>query len=404
MTDKAHIVIVGGGVIGLSSAIALLSHPTSPCNVTLIATDLPSLDASSYSPDSSIAAPSSYASAWAGAHHVSDAKNPRQLQQDKVTFQVFQQLEKEKGFGGTSEGAALIWVHQTEYWEQKDDFNSDAIEWYPDHKSIPSSDLPGGVELGCTFSTYDIVVPQYLPRLYRMFSSLGGKVINRKVGSISEAIEQAKERADDWVKPCAILVSPGLGAKELLEDDNVHPVRGQTVLVRAPWCTTTLIREDKWACNWSHKWPGMSRVNRDGFRDMYILPRGDGTFILGGTRLADDWDTRPRQETTDDILRRVLSFMPTLVDPEKANSNDDVSLVDVVGVNVGLRPARKGGPRLEAGGVVNDVPVIYSYGYGGYGYQCSWGAAFDARDLIDDALDRPRAPKHSTLASLSIIS
>jgi anaerobic glycerol-3-phosphate dehydrogenase len=133
MTDgRLHVVIVGGGVIGISSAIALLDHPTSPCNVTLIATDLPSLDTSAYSPDAQHASPSSYASAWAGAHHVSDAKTSKQLKQDKVTFQVFQKLEKEMGFISTSSDSALVWVHQTEYWEKKEDFNPDALEWYPD--------------------------------------------------------------------------------------------------------------------------------------------------------------------------------------------------------------------------------------------------------------------------------
>lgn len=131
---QQHVVVLGGGVIGISTAIALLDHPGSHYNVTLIATDLPSLDTASYTPQSFQAAPSSYASAWAGAHHVSDAKDEKQLKRDKVTFKVLQLLEQKKGFG--KDKAALVWVHQTEYWDQKKDYNAKAIEWYPDVSEV----------------------------------------------------------------------------------------------------------------------------------------------------------------------------------------------------------------------------------------------------------------------------
>lgn len=127
---QQHVVVLGGGVIGISTAIALLDHPDSPCNVTLIASDMPLLDIGFYTPGSSQAAPSSFASAWAGAHHVSDAKDKQQLKRDKDTFKVLQLLEEKKGFG--KDNAALVWVYQTEYWEQKEDYNAEAIEWYPD--------------------------------------------------------------------------------------------------------------------------------------------------------------------------------------------------------------------------------------------------------------------------------
>lgn len=237
-----------------------------------------------------------------------------------------------------------------------------------------------------------------------MFNSLGGRSINAKVGSVKEAVQISEMNLPfNWAKPSAIVVSPGLGAADLLGDKQVYPARGQTVLVRSPWCTTKFNKQTSWASNSPNDsppdWSGMSRVNKNGFRDMYILPRGDGTFIVGGTRLVNDWDTQPRQETSREILKRALEFMPLLDNPEKDDPNEESNL-DVIGVNVGLRPARNGGVRLEVGEKINDIAVIYSYGYGGYGYQCSWGAAFEARNLVDDALKRPRAPSHTTLASL----
>jgi len=70
--------------------------------------------------------------------------------------------------------------------------------------------------------------------------------------------------------------------------------------------------------------------------------------------------------------------------------------------NVGLRPAREGGPRVEAQFV--DVPnkgplvpelsgastdlkttlVIHAYGFGTYGYQQSWGAAEEVVRLLKE--------------------
>ena len=65
MTNKAHVLIVGGGVIGISTAIALLNHPVESYDVTIVAPDLPSLDSTTYRPNpvQGEAALASYASA-----------------------------------------------------------------------------------------------------------------------------------------------------------------------------------------------------------------------------------------------------------------------------------------------------------------------------------------------------
>lgn len=135
MTGKPHVAIVGGGVIGISTAIALLGHPLSPYDVTIIAPDLPSLDHKSYRPHpvEGEAALASYASAWAGAHHVSDAKTPKQLKRDRITFDVLVKLEQAwaKQPWAQSEKRPLVYVHQTEYWSKEAELNESAVNWYP---------------------------------------------------------------------------------------------------------------------------------------------------------------------------------------------------------------------------------------------------------------------------------
>lgn len=83
----------------------------------------------------------------------------------------------------------------------------------------------------------------------------------------------------------------------------------------------------------------------------------------------DDWYPRPRQETSEDILRRGLALCPELAPPEvrsiRTPTVTDI-LPIVVGEGCGLRPARKGGVRVELewvkGAREGQVPVVYNYG------------------------------------------
>jgi D-amino-acid oxidase len=80
--------------------------------------------------------------------------------------------------------------------------------------------------------------------------------------------------------------------------------------------------------------------------------------VLGGTYQEHDRDTRPDPATRDAILARCLALEPRLAGAA------------VLGDRVGLRPARRGGPRVEAEGA-----VIHAYGHGGAGMTLSWGCA-----------------------------
>lgn len=118
-------------------------------------------------------------------------------------------------------------------------------------------------------------------------------------------------------------------------------------------------------------------------------------MIVGGTRVPNDWYPVPRPETTQDILERALKLCPELAPPEvraiRAPTVDDL-LPHVITEGCGLRPARKGGFRLELEWVdgakvkrTGRIPVVHNYGHGGYGYQASWGCAKRVLELIDGA-------------------
>ena len=78
-----------------------------------------------------------------------------------------------------------------------------------------------------------------------------------------------------------------------------------------------------------------------------------------------------RPETTEDILQRCLAFCPELAPPEiraqRAPTVDDLRAL-ILEAGVGLRPARKGGLRLEVEWVTNPrgnvkIPMVFNYGY-----------------------------------------
>ncbi|KAG8702958.1 hypothetical protein FRC09_004438, partial [Ceratobasidium sp. 395] len=115
--------------------------------------------------------------------------------------------------------------------------------------------------------------------------------------------------------------------------------------------------------------------------------------VLGGTKGINDWYPYPRPETTDDIIARTLLIAPEIAPPESRANGRTPSVEDVkkivIETGCGLRPARKGGIRLEVGSVEwegGKTPMVFNYGHGGYGYQSSWGSARIAVDLLKDAL------------------
>lgn len=90
----------------------------------------------------------------------------------------------------------------------------------------------------------------------------------------SVAFQEAGDvrRNESISPPDAVIVCVGLGAKSLggVEDHDVYPVRGQTVILRAPWVRfgATFEGESEWT---------------------YIIPRRSGNVVIGGTQGVNDW-------------------------------------------------------------------------------------------------------------------
>src|SRR6202012_4042933 len=99
-----------------------------------------------------------------------------------------------------------------------------------DVRDATEAELPPGYRYGLRFAVPQAEMPVYQPWLARQVTELGGEVVPRHVGDLAELAESELAGAGgDAVVDC-----PGLGARELIGDESVYPVRGQIVRIVNP--------------------------------------------------------------------------------------------------------------------------------------------------------------------------
>lgn len=179
-----------------------------------------------------------------------------------------------------------------------------------------------------------IDVPVFLPRLRDEVGERGARFHLRELESPAELFP-----GHDLVVNCS-----GVGARDLVGDPEVYPIRGQVVRVSRP----EGLRDS-------------TRLYSADDRFTLVLPRRDDV-VLGGTAGEEDWDRTSREEDTDAIFRRCSELVPRIAEAE------------ILGTAVGLRPGRRE-VRLETEWLAPDRPVIHNYGHGGGGYTVAWGCA-----------------------------
>ena len=219
----------------------------------------------------------------------------------------------------------------------------------------PPDRLPPGFTSGWCYAAPLAHMPTYLGYLQARFENAGGRVEVAVVGSLPCA---ARERGARAVVNCT-----GAGARTLVPDRSVTPFRGQVVVTANPGISEFFI--------------GPADATAD---LVYLFPHDD-TVVLGGTEVADDWNTEPVPALADRILRDC-----TVVEPRLRG-------VPVLGHRVGLRPFRPR-IRLEAEPAPQDaLPgeprqplVVHNYGHGGAGVTMSWGCAREAAALVSSGL------------------
>lgn len=147
----------------------------------------------------------------------------------------------------------------------------------------------------------------------------------------------------------------GMGAKELCGDQQLVPIRGQVLKVRAPWIKTAFY----------------------GDYDTYIVP-GFDTVTLGGCRQYDSYNLDVCKYDSMAIKERCYNMLPSL---KKA---------EVVRELVGLRPHRSV-VRVEKEIMQRSVDgspikIVHNYGHGGYGVTTAPGTAKYVVKLVREML------------------
>jgi D-amino-acid oxidase len=208
-------------------------------------------------------------------------------------------------------------------------------------------DLPPGFASGWRYSAPLVHMPTYLDYLFARFEAAGGRLEAGTVGSLTAAAAEHGARA--------VLNCTGTGARGLLPDPALKPFRGQVVIAENPGLSEFFIG-----------------LPDDISELVYLFPHGD-TVVLGGTEVGDDWNTKPVPAVAERILRDCAAIEPR------------VRGARVLRHRVGLRPFRPQ-VRLEAEPPGPGPLVVHNYGHGGAGVTLSWGCAREAAGLAAQAL------------------
>lgn len=338
-------------VLGLSTALQLSERGL---RIAVLARELPS-DLQS----------SQWASPWAGANWSSFASNPAEQRRDTLTFEYFGRLAQSNPEIVVRRPFKYIWNKDIGY----------SSPWYKsvvgDFRPLEDGEKVPGFSGGVRFDSFTLNPHRLLGMYEEKLRARGVPLIRARLNSLADAFR--------W-KARLVINASGLGARAILgvEDSKVFPDRGQTVLVRAPSVQTCYGVRD------ANNLPGEAT---------YIIPRpgSGGCVVVGGTNLRGESDLLPRKETAERILEKAFKICPGLAEGGKSWRD-----IRIVSHNVGLRPCREGGLRLELEHVdlsgerdllAEDAKestqgtVLHCYGIGPAGYQAHHGIAVEAADM-----------------------
>jgi len=311
------IVVVGGGVSGLTCAVALLEASRGGAEVAVL----------------TAGAPAGTVSAVAGAMvgPVFGSGDERSLAWERHSDAVFRKLAGDPATGvrllrGRLLAAPELGPGQPPWVEQ--------VPGYLEALTGPR--LPPGFVSGFAAELPFADMPAYLGWLAGRVQALGGRIEQRVVTSFGEA-------GADVVINCS-----GLGSRQLAGDDTVEPVWGQHVLVSAPFVDEFVFE---------------GGASADGIG---IVPHRRGV-LLGGVRRPGRNLLMPDQQIAAETIARAAVAIPEL------------ATAPVLGLEVGLRPGRPR-VRLEAE-QTGGTTVIHDYGHDGSGVFWSWGCAADVVTL-----------------------
>jgi D-amino-acid oxidase len=318
-SQQPDVLVIGAGVSGLTTAICLSE---AGCRVTVAAAQRAPLITSAA------------AGAIWGPHLV--GMDERVTRWGAVTLATLTELAADPATG----------VHLASGLVASAEQRSDPFDWVSAMGSASPcgpADLPAGYAAGWRLTAPIVSMPVYLGYLMARLDRAGGRLREAEFGSLAET---AALTAAPVIVNCS-----GIGARLLVPDNDVTPVRGQVVVAENPGLSEFFVG-----------------VGEDPGEVSYYFPHGD-VVVLGGTEEAGNWSLDPDPATAERILRNCAAIEPRLAG------------ATVMAHRVGLRPWRPS-VRLEAEALDGGRLLLHNYGHGGAGVTLAWGCALEVTAAV----------------------
>jgi D-amino-acid oxidase len=355
---RPKVLIVGAGVSGLTSAVALARRGI---KATIVADKL-------LSKTTSVIAGAlwEWPPAVCGFH-----QNPVSLTRSKTwarhSYEVFDALSANPETGVDMRTSLFFFRRRVE------DCPADFQKMNEIRRNVRgfvhSPTLIGENEINADFGLNDayahlaplIDTDRYLAWLSGEVQRLGVETVRETiVGSLHSQQQSLKARfCADYIVNCS-----GLGARDL-GDPTVYPLRGALIRIHNHRRLTRPITKAYCVAH-DDSLPSQNMI--------YIIPRGGKFALLGGLAEPHEWDDRiglDNYEPIRQIFERCVRFLPWL---KEAEIDRDCP------VKVGLRPMRADNIRLE---LESGTSIIHNYGHGGSGVTFSWGCAEEVAALVE---------------------
>ena len=315
MTSKKQVVIIGAGVSGLSTGIVLLEAGFS---VQIIA--------DKRTPNTT--------SDTAAAFWYPFKAEPAELV-DNWAKETYEEIVK-RHLGNKQSGCLVKPFREISHSILPDPSWKSLVNHY---RRMRAEELPVGYKEGYVFDTLVFDSTMYMEYLENLFIAGGGSFTNQRIDDLAELNERK------IVINCA-----GLGARELADDSEVFPSRGQIVSVERNGFNEPILDKDNL---------------------LLIVPRVND-IVIGATVGDNETDILPDAAQSKEMLDKVKTVFP------------EFDWTKIKDEKVGLRPGRSR-IRLELEKKSDNI-LIHNYGHGGSGYTVSWGCSREVLNLLNAEL------------------
>jgi D-amino-acid oxidase len=212
----------------------------------------------------------------------------------------------------------------------------------PGYRPCAPSELPSGFVTGWRYRAPIVDMPPYLRWLEQRFADAGGDIRAGRLETLDDGFADA-----NIVINCA-----GIGARDLVPDGEMQPIRGQLVVIPNPDI---------------HEFFVEHATGLDVGDTTYLLPQGE-FLLLGGNAEKGEPEPVLDPKVAQAILQRCAEAFPKIIG------------VEPVGDRVGIRPQRTT-IRLEHQDL-GDRHIVHNYGHGGSGVSLSWGCADEVTSIV----------------------